>query len=226
MCGGSTGCSLRHASMFAHQSGHGSGITFDLQYRSFGRGQIPEPYLLWELYLLAGVARTPNEMMKAMLSVLVLSLSAIMLAGCSEATGSQAPKVGSTYQEKLDKAWDIAGKGEAPVIACATVVGTAVGMQSAGRGDKSEATQAYEACYIDVFVHYANAFMKTADHAKLDGSGQPKGCIALFKSYAVHTNALGSFAKDFELDPQTLKKKIHANFDEKASLCLPLISSM
>ncbi len=165
-------------------------------------------------------------MMKAMISALVLSLSVIILAGCSDAASSQVPKVGKTYQEKLDKAWDTAGKGEAPVFACATVVGTAVGMQSAGKGNKSEAVQAYEACYVDVFVHYANTFMNTGDHAKLDGGGPPRGCIELFKSYVVHTNSLGNFAKDFEIDPQTLKKKILANFDEKASLCLPLISSM
>lgn len=162
--------------------------------------------------------------MRTKTSALALGITVFILAGCGDEDSTQAPKLGGIYQEKLDKAWETAGKGEVPTFACANVVGTAVGMQSAGQGKKSEAVQAYEACYVDAFVHFSNAYMKTEGRAELNDRGQPEGCIGLYTSYVIHTNSLGNFAKDFDIDVQVLNKKIHTGLDETASLCLPLIS--
>src|SRR5690606_12639143 len=112
--------------------------------------------------------------------------------------------VSSTYQKKMDAAWETASQGKSPTISCASVVGTAVGMVSAGQGKKSEAIQAYEACYVDAFVQYANVYIAQPDKAALDKRNQPEGCGILSTHAMIHQVSLGGFAKDLGLDTKAL----------------------
>lgn len=153
-------------------------------------------------------------MKKIQLSTVILSIAVMALSACSDSAASAVPKVSNTYQKKLDAAWETAGQGKSATMACTSVIGTAVGMTKAGQGEKSEAAQAYEACYVNVFVHYANALIAQPDNAVLGLRDQPVGCRTLFTQARVHQSALGGFAKDFDLDSNVLDAKIRAALDQ------------
>lgn len=155
-----------------------------------------------------------------------LALAALMLAlsACGDSTASAVPKVSSTYQKQLDAAWDTASQGKAPTMACAHVVGTAVGMTSSGQGKKSDAIQAYEACYIDTFVHYANVYIAQPDKAVLDKRNQPEGCGILSTHAMIHQVSLGGFAKDLGLDTKALAVKARAALGTGAAACTRLFA--
>lgn len=155
---------------------------------------------------------------------LLLSAS-VMLSACGDTNSSNnIPKVAAPYQKSFKEAWDIAGKGQVPTYACAVVVGTADSTLKYGQGDKAEAVQAYEACYVDAFVKFANVYMAQTDNAKLDSSNRPQGCNKIIVSFAIHSGALGEFVDTFDLDKKTLNEKVRAGLTEPASLCPDLIT--
>ncbi len=164
-------------------------------------------------------------MKKIQLSALILSALMMTLSGCSDSTASAVPKVSSTYQKKLNAAWDTASQGKSPTISCASVVGTAVGMASAGQGKKSDAIQAYEACYVDTFVQYANVYIAQPDKAALNKRNEPEGCGTLFTHAMIHQVSLGGFAKDLNLDVKVLADKVRAGLSPGAAACTNLFTN-
>lgn len=142
----------------------------------------------------------------------------VALSACGDSTASDAPKVSSTYQKKMDTVWETAGQGKSPTMDCASVIGTAVGLKMSGQGNKSEAVQAYEACYVDAFVRYANALLAQPDNAALGSRDQPKGCLKLFTQARIHQSSLGGFAKDFDLDTSALDAKVRSALDQGAAV--------
>ncbi|MBP6020053.1 MAG: hypothetical protein KA735_11215 [Burkholderiaceae bacterium] len=163
-------------------------------------------------------------MKKIQLSTLILGALMVALSGCGDSTASAVPKVSSTYQKKLDAAWDTASQGKSPTISCASVVGTAVGMASSGQGKKSEAIQAYEACYVDAFVHYANVYIAQPDKAALDKRNQPAGCGTLSTHAMIHQVSLGGFASDLGLNTKALADKARAALGQGAAACTSLFA--
>lgn len=153
--------------------------------------------------------------MKKTLILLLLPL----LFGCGNDTNSSTPKVASIYKKYMDAAWEVASEGKSPSIACASVMGTALSTVNYGKGNKTEAAQAYEACYVDVFVQYAKVYMSQSDHAQQTNNKPAKGCMALAISYRIHRMALGDSAQDLGLDSNVLAQKLYNNLGDVAVLC-------
>lgn len=146
--------------------------------------------------------------------------ASVMLSAGIEAKSQTMPKVAAPYQKSFTKAWEKASQGEVPSNACAVVVGTASSTVKYGKGDKAEAAQAYEACYVDAFVQFANVYIADQNQANLNDSNILKGCSKIFMALNTHTNALGSFITEFDLDKENLNKKIRAGLSEQSILCL------
>lgn len=159
-------------------------------------------------------------MMTKKISLFLLLSASVMLVVCGESVSSTMPKVAAPYQKSFNEAWEVASQGKVPSNACAVVVGTASSTLKYGKGDKAEAAQAYEACYVDAFVQFANVYIADQNQANLNDSNILKGCSKIFMSLNTHTNALGAFITEFDLDKENLNKKIRAGLSEQSISCL------
>ncbi|NYT65019.1 hypothetical protein H0A58_03445 [Alcaligenaceae bacterium] len=162
-------------------------------------------------------------MKRIQLGTLVLGGLVMVLSACSDSTASSVPKVSKTYQQKIEAAWNTASQGKSPTMDCASVIGTAVGMNMSGQGKQSEAAQAYETCYVSSFAHYANTLIAQPDNAALDSDKQPKGCMALFTQSRIHQSSLGGFAKDFGLDKTLLDAKVRSALDQGPAVACTML---
>lgn len=151
--------------------------------------------------------------------ILLMALMSLVITGCGESGSGGQPSLPKLYQEHFKDAWAVSNRGKLPLNECARVVGTAVGMVMAKRDENNQAQQAYEACYVDAFVNYANVFFTLDDNAKLERNNQPKGCLVYAQSLRMNKSVLGGFADKFNVDTEALDQKIHDGLGEVASLC-------
>lgn len=153
-------------------------------------------------------------------NIVLLALLSLAITGCTESGSGSQPSVPKLYQEHFKEAWATSSKGKLPMNECAQVLGTALGMVLSKKDENNQAQQAYEACYVDAFVNYANVHFTLNDNAKLEHDNTPKGCLKFASSLRMNTSALGSFADKFNVDIKVLDQRIRSGLSETASLCL------
>lgn len=151
--------------------------------------------------------------------VLCLLFASWLVAGCSESNTDSQLGLGEPYQAYFKEAWAASSQGQPPLQECARVVGTAAGMFTAKKDKNNEAQHAYEACYVDAFVNYANAYFALEDNAVIE-HGAPKGCLMYERSLRMHKSSLDSYAERFNLDLQDLNARIRQGLGEAAALCV------
>lgn len=150
--------------------------------------------------------------------MLCLLLASGLVTGCSKSNADSQIELGKPYQDYFKEAWAVSSQGQPPLKECARVVGMAAGMFTAKKDKNNEAQQAYEACYVDAFVNYANAYFALADNAVIEGD-EPKGCMMYERSLRMHKSSLDSYAERFNLDLQNLDARIGQGLGETAALC-------
>lgn len=153
--------------------------------------------------------------MKKILQILLLAL----LAGCGSEAKTDIPKVSSDYKKNMDAAWSVADEGKSPTIACAQVIGTAAATVKYANGNKPEAAQAYEACYVDAFAKYAKVFMAQPEQAEKVNDKWSMGCLKLASSYRIHSMAFDDSAKDLDLDINVLVQRLRKELGNVAESC-------
>jgi len=151
--------------------------------------------------------------------MLLLLLASLLVTGCSESDAGGQFGLSEPYQKYFEEAWAVSSQGKPPLQECARVVGTATGMFAAKKDKNNEAQQAYEACYVDAFVNYANAYFALEDNAVIEGD-EPKGCLMYERSLRMHKSSLDSYAERFNLDLQDLDARIRQGLGEAAALCV------
>lgn len=153
------------------------------------------------------------------INMLALVLASFLLSGCgdSSASGDQFG-LGKPYHEYFKEAWATSSQGKPPLTECARVVGMATGMFTAQKDKNNEAQQAYEACYVDAFVNYANAYFALDNNAVIEGD-EPKGCAMYERSLRMHKSSFDSYAERFNLDLHDLDARIRQGLGETAALC-------
>lgn len=146
--------------------------------------------------------------------------AALFLSACSNLSPAAAdgkPQLAERYQKGFDRAWSAAGEGNAPTIACATVIGGAVGtMQTAAPGTPAhaEATAAANACYVDVMVRYISHKLDGPEFADSD-------CAGLIAVTTIHRNALGGFITDIGQDRAEYDARIVSAVGERVRAACP-----
>ena len=151
--------------------------------------------------------------------ILYLLFVSWLVTGCSESNADSQLELGEPYQAYFKEAWTVSNQGQPPLQECARVVGTAAGMFTAKKDKNNEAQHAYEACYVDAFVNYANAYFALEDNAVIE-HGEPKGCLMYERSLRMHKSSLDSYAERFNLDLQDLDARIRQGLGEAAALCV------
>lgn len=106
---------------------------------------------------------------------------------------SSAPRVAERYQRGIDRAWARADEGESPGMACAQLVGLAVGMVQSAGASNEEALGAVSACYVDVTVHYVRQVLATNEN-------QNAACMQLIRTVSTMRGSVGSFFDDLNAD--------------------------
>ncbi|MDY0205060.1 MAG: hypothetical protein RBR82_00385 [Pseudomonas sp.] len=153
-------------------------------------------------------------------NILLIALISFVITGCGESGNGSQPGLPKLYQEHFKEAWATSSQGKLPLNECARVVGTAVGMVMAKKDKNNQARQAYEACYVDAFVNYANVYFTLDDNAKIERDNTPKGCLTFAQSLRMHTSIVGGFADKFDVDTNALDQRIRSGLSETAALCL------
>ena len=107
------------------------------------------------------------------------------------AMADSKPRLAEPYRKGFDRVWERAEAGKAPTMACASVVGTAVGMAQRAGADatvRRDAVAAAHACYVLAAAQYLERYLATA-------SG-PAACNGPIAAMAVHRSSLGGFITD------------------------------
>lgn len=152
-----------------------------------------------------------------MLLILVISL---VLTGCSDASDHQASGLAKPYQEDFAVAWAQASQGESPVMTCLQVGGTAARMVAEGKDKNNEARQAFEACYVDAFVHYTNVLFAQDDNADTESISFINACIDFRRNLRAVLFTMGSeYAEKLDMDLEGLNNKIREGIVEAVTLC-------
>ena len=151
--------------------------------------------------------------------IVFLLLTSWLVTGCSESDATGQSRLGEPYREYYKQAWAVSSQGKPPLAECAQVVGMAAGMFTAKKDKNNEAQQAYEACYVDAFVNYANAYFALDDNAVIE-DGEPKGCFKFSRALWMHKSSLDDYAERFQLDLQVLDARIREGLVEAATLCV------
>ncbi|MCK9533113.1 MAG: hypothetical protein M0Q98_00265 [Pseudomonas sp.] len=154
------------------------------------------------------------------INLLLSVLVSLLVTGCGESNSASQPGLSKLYQEHFKEAWVVSNQGKLPLNECARVVGTAVGMVMANRDENNQAQQAYEACYVDAFVNYANVYFTLDDNAKIERDNTPQGCLKFAQSLRMHKSIVGGFADKFAVDTNALDQRIRSGLSETAALCL------
>lgn len=127
----------------------------------------------------------------------ILLIAAILLAACG---GSATPDFPRDYADRLQTAWDLAGRGENPTHACSVVVGFAVGRSGNSADARPEAARAFQACYVDIAARYLDV--------RLGNSGGPEACGQLLGYTTIARMSLGGFAGEIGLDRAELDRQL------------------
>ena len=147
----------------------------------------------------------------------LLLLISLLLSGCSD---NQKYNLGKPYQKNFNAAWQEAGQGQSPVNTCLSVGVTAISMVSAGQDKNNEAQQAFEACFVDAFVRYANVSFSHLDNTQADSIAFIKACSGFRSNLRANSIVMGGeYAKKFDADIEVLNNKIRAGLVETATLC-------
>ena len=150
--------------------------------------------------------------------MLLLLLASLLVTGCGESDVGGQFGLSEPYQKYFEEAWAVSSQGQPPLKECGKVVGMAVGMLMAKKDKNNEAQHAYEACYVDAFVNYANAYFALDDNAVIE-HGEPKGCLMYARSLRMHKSLLDSYADRLSSDLQSLEVRVREGLDETAALC-------
>ncbi len=151
--------------------------------------------------------------------ILLVFAMSFGLSSLSQANDNNTLNVSPTYQTRVQIAWDKASEGELPVYECGSVVSAASKMVSEKKDKNNEAQQAYKACYVDVFLHYTDAFFDLRNNTKIGENNEPIGCALYTRYLNSYTTSLETYAERFDLSAEKLNKQILANLSEPASLC-------
>lgn len=137
-----------------------------------------------------------------MLLILVISL---VLTGRSDASDHQASGLAKPYQEGVAVAWAQASQGEFPAMTCLQVGGTAARMVAEGKDKNNKARQAFEACYVDTFVHYTNVLFAQDDNADIESMSFIGACTDFRRNLrAVLFTAGSEYASKLDVDLEDL----------------------
>ena len=130
---------------------------------------------------------------------LVFAPACLLLVACSGEGGDTSGSAASgsangssvlaePYRTSFEQAWQAAGEGRSPSTACASVVGTAVGListtASAGQ-DRRDAVAALDACYVGAMVRFVDTTLA------VENAGTSE-CVKLITALPTHRRSLGS----------------------------------
>lgn len=152
--------------------------------------------------------------------ILLTTLLSLAITACGDSESGSQTGLAAPYQAYFKEAMQAGSQGKLPINECAKVVGTAVGMILAKRDENNQARQAFEACYVDAFVNYANTFFTLDDNAKLDSDNRPQGCMQFTQSLRMHKSSVGGFANKFDVDSKELDQRLRNGLSETAAACL------
>lgn len=150
---------------------------------------------------------------------LLILMFSFAISGASQASEITQPDLSKTYQDSFQAAWNKAAEGELPVYECGSVVNTATKMVSQGKDVNNEAQHAYKACYVDVFLHYTNAFFALRDNTALAEDNKPIGCELYSRYIKAHIASLDTYAERFDLNTADLNNQLSEKLSPTASLC-------
>lgn len=132
----------------------------------------------------------------------------------AEATtvGTPASAAASRFPERharrLERAFADADSGKSPTNACAVVAGLVAGTPPpAGGTVNPDSVAAFEACYVDASVRYLHRLTEeAAGDASPDSAEQL--CLRGASHLLISRTSIGSMAKNLDLDPVDLGRRI------------------
>lgn len=139
-----------------------------------------------------------------------LPIVAVLLAACG---GSATPDFPPDYADRLQTAWDLAGRGENPTHACSIVVGFAVGRSGNSPDARPEAARAFQACYVDIAARYLDV--------RLAGPAGQDECGRLLGYATIARMSLGGFASEIGLDRTALDRQLADRIGSRVRLACP-----
>lgn len=154
------------------------------------------------------------------INILLLLIMGFVLIGCSDASDDKASGLAKPYQENVAVAWTQASQGESPAMTCLQIGGTAARMVAEGKDKNNEAQQAFEACYVDAFVHYTNVLFAQDDNAKTESMSFNRACTDFRRNLRAVLFTVGSeYASKLDVDLEGLNNKIREGVVEVVTLC-------
>lgn len=154
------------------------------------------------------------------INMLLILMISIVLSGCSDSSDNKVSGVAKPYQEKLTQAWQEASQGKSPAMTCLYVGAAAVQMVAEGKDKNDEARQAFEACYVDAFVHYANVLFSQDNSADTKSTAFITACTDFRRNLRGGLLTAGNeYADKLNIDLDDLNKKVRAGLLERATLC-------
>lgn len=145
------------------------------------------------------------------LAILLPCLSVLTACGSGD-----RPDFPPAYADRLQTAWDAAGRGENPTHACSIVVGFAVGRAATSPEARADAARAFEACYVDIAARYLDA--------RLSGSAGDSACGGLLGYLSIARMSLGGFAGEVGLERAELDRQLSARVADRVRQTCPALA--
>lgn len=133
------------------------------------------------------------------------------------AAPDEKPAVAERYQAGFDRAWTQADQGLSPTMACAQVIGTAVGGKARHATDdreRDDAIQAADACYVRATVLFLSRRLDSIEAGE-------QNCTAPMSAMAVHRASLGGHIDELGESQADFDQRITAAIGDRLRAACP-----
>lgn len=159
----------------------------------------------------------------------IFASACLLVSACSSAEGeegSSAAATGSgsgsgvvadTYSSGFERAWERAGEGQSPSLACASVVGKAVGLlktTATGGQERADALDAMDACYVRAMARFVDTTLSVEN----PGSAE---CIRLLTNVPTHRKSLSVIFHEVDEDVAAYDSRLNAQIEAKVRAACP-----